>query len=133
MIAVAPTQTATSTPVATSAYERLVVPDESTRMRLRAAMSADLVSAEFLAREQAALLAYGSGPAPLFSRLPIPYRIVPLRVRSALLSALFHRQHRRLGETVSPHWPIERALDDERRERWTAAAATAGIGLSTPT
>ena len=120
------------TEVAESTYGSLIVPDPQSRMRVLSGMASDLVSADFLAREQRALLDYGSGPAPLFSRLPIPYRVVPLPVRSALLSTMFRRQQQRFGDTVSPHWPVERALDDERRERWAAAAAALGIGLSAP-
>jgi hypothetical protein len=65
---------------------------------------------------------YIAHPAPLFSRLPIPYRVVPLRIRTALLGTLARRG---VDEAAFPRWPIERGIDaaiDPPRYRGKRAA-----------
>ncbi|HVA85732.1 MAG TPA: hypothetical protein VNF73_05340 [Candidatus Saccharimonadales bacterium] len=127
-----PTDRRPATTTAASSYYSLSLRDAGARTRLLAAMAADLPSADFLGREQFSLLDYGSAPQPLFGRLPISYRMVPLPVRSALLAMLFRRQQRRVGDTASPQWPIERALDDARRLHWSEVAPASSVTLSAP-
>lgn len=46
-------------------------------------------------------------PRPLFTKLPVPYRIVPLGIRTRLLRLMASPQR----EEGFPAWPIERSLD----------------------
>jgi hypothetical protein len=115
-----------------SSYYRLTVPDAAARETVLADFRTDPEAAPFVAQEQLRLNDYGSAPQPLFSRLPIPYRVVPQRARTALLSFLYGRAARRLGDTVEPRWPVERGLDDERRRRWASHAGWRGVPVGGP-
>ena len=53
---------------------------------------------------------YLSQPRPIFTRLPVPYRIVPLPVRTRLLKLIAAGRKREGG---FPAWPIERSLDQD--------------------
>jgi len=115
-----------------SLYYRLTVPDAAARERLLAAFAHEADGAAVLHRETAAFAAYGSAAQPLFSRLPIPYRVVPQSARTALLRALYRRAERRIGDAAWPRWPVERSLDDARASAWAHAAARGGIVARTP-
>lgn len=57
----------------------------------------------------AATEAYAELPRPLFTRLPVDYRIVPLRLRAAVLRFLARA---RPVAPRFPAWPIETSLDE---------------------
>lgn len=56
------------------------------------------------------VLTYLDHPQPIFSRIPLPYRVVPLGVRTRLLGAIGRLRAR--SEIAFPGWPIERSVDD---------------------
>ena len=51
---------------------------------------------------------YIGQPRPLFTKVPVPYRIVPLPVRTRLLRQMAARRPPHSG---FPDWPVERSLD----------------------
>jgi hypothetical protein len=89
-------------------------------------------SAAALDAQELSLLAGYGGAAPLFARLPIPYRLVPLHVRTALLGAKYRLEARRVEGTAFPAWPIESSVDRQRASGWERATAEAGVPLERP-
>ncbi len=61
----------------------------------------------------AAVGAYLDSPRPLFTRLPVSYRKVPLGMRTAILRAI--ARLRPAGAMEFPQWPIERRIDEGLR------------------
>jgi hypothetical protein len=67
---------------------------------------------------------------PTYSRLPVPYTLIPFGLRTKLNRARIanlRRQHE--GEADFPADPVETRLDTFRRDIWTAAAELAGVTL----
>jgi hypothetical protein len=60
----------------------------------------------------AAIEAYLDHPPPLFSRLPISYRAIPLPLRTKVLGVV--GRFRSIDSDAFPAWPIERRIDDLR-------------------
>ena len=54
--------------------------------------------------------AYVSGPRPLYTRVPISYRLIPLRVRIGVLR-IVARLSGPTPRTTFPAWPIETSID----------------------
>lgn len=70
---------------------------------------------------------------PSYSRLPIPYTLIPFRARTALNRARIaqlRRQHQ--GDPVFPADPVETSLDVFRRDMWAAASQLAGVPVTGP-
>jgi hypothetical protein len=106
-----------------SSYDFLTVADEADRERVSAAAAESGALAH-------AVDHYLRQVQPLFSRIPISYRYVPIRVRMALLRLLARGSAAVID--VFPRWPIERSVDDAIRAEWREAAAQAGVALREP-
>jgi hypothetical protein len=68
---------------------------------------------------------------PRYSRMPIPYTLIPFRLRTTLNRARIHalrQQHQ--GENPFPADPVETSLDDFRRGMWVAASKLAGVEVA---
>ncbi len=126
-----------------SAYGWLVSPDPDVRARLKADVARRYLDGgpapglpdgpqDFEELETEILVnRYVSNPAPLFSRLPFDYRLVPSRVRAAGLTLLDRVRATGPGAAF-PMWPEDPRLDDLRARLWKGAAQAAGLSLATP-
>lgn len=74
--------------------------------------------------------AYLDNPRPLFSRLPVSYRAIPLGVRARLLGILARLRARPAIEF--PLWPIERSVDEAIMRAWREAAEQDEVVLNPP-
>ena len=67
---------------------------------------------------------------PSYSRLPIPYTLIPFRLRTVLNRVRIARLRQQdEDEQQFPADPVETRLDTFRRDVWAAAAALAGVEL----
>jgi hypothetical protein len=84
--------------------------------------------------EEAHLTEAGIGEEqPSYSKLPVPYTLIPFRLRTALNRARIgrlRRQHE--GEGALPADPVETSLDAFWRVVWSAAAGLADVALREP-
>ena len=116
--------TTPAAPETESAFDWLTMPDAAARAHLHA------TAGEHLAPLRASIDAYLGHPRPLFSRLPVSYRHVPLPARMAILRLMSKRPTP--AADVFPAWPIERTIDDAIRDGWREAVGRAGLALREP-